>query len=92
MSEVHEFELTDLRGARIRQTLKWVFSGPERLRPGKTRQALTEQAALEFATLAQRLRDRGHDPDKRSQLGAHYTDRDKIMLIVDPVITRPCLP
>jgi MmeI, N-terminal domain/MmeI, helicase spacer domain len=29
------------------------------------------------------LFERGLDPDKRSQLGAHYTDRDKIMLIVN---------
>jgi type II restriction/modification system DNA methylase subunit YeeA len=184
--------------------LKWVFSDPDRLKPGKTRQALTEEAAAEFAKLAQRLRDRGHlaetvahfinrlvfcmfaedvdllpnkmfkrmlehaatrpddfqalandlfkamqsggrvgfeqvawfngglfnddgalvldaediaitlkaarldwaevdpsilgtlferglDPDKRSQLGAHYTDREKIMMIVDPVIVRPWL-
>jgi hypothetical protein len=35
------------------------------------------------------LFERGLDPDKRSQLGAHYTDRDKIMLIVEPVIIRP---
>ena len=34
------------------------------------------------------LFERGLDPDKRSQLGAHYTDRDKIMLIVEPVIIR----
>ena len=202
VSEVHEFALDDLRDAAIRQKLKWVFSDPEKLKPGKTRQALTEQAAGEFAKLAQRLRDHGHkseavahfinrlvfcmfaedvdllpnkmfrrmlehalsrpnefqalasdlframkaggrigfehvawfngglfddddalpltkeeivltlsaanldwaeidpsifgtlferglDPDKRSQLGAHYTDRDKIMLIVEPVIIRP---
>ena len=37
------------------------------------------------------LFERGLDPDKRSQLGAHYTDRDKIMQIVDPVIVRPWL-
>jgi type II restriction/modification system DNA methylase subunit YeeA len=35
------------------------------------------------------LFERGLDPDKRSQLGAHYTDRDKIMQIVRPVITGP---
>ena len=204
VSEVHEFTLDDLREATIRQKLKWVLSDPDRLKPGKTRQALTEQAAAEFAKLAQRLRERGHpaenvahfinrlvfcmfaedvdllpnkmfkrmlehtlaqpdefqmmssdlframkaggrigfehvawfngglfnddaalpldkddivltlraagldwaeidpsilgtlferglDPDKRSQLGAHYTDRDKIMLIVAPVILRPWL-
>ena len=37
------------------------------------------------------LFERGLDPDKRSQLGAHYTDHDKIMLIVEPVVIRPWL-
>ena len=37
------------------------------------------------------LFERGLDPDKRSQLGAHYTDADKIMRIVRPVIVRPWL-
>ena len=37
------------------------------------------------------LFERGLDPRKRAQLGAHYTDRDKIMLIVEPVIVRPWL-
>ena len=37
------------------------------------------------------LFERGLDPGKRSQLGAHYTDRDKIMQIIEPVITRPLL-
>ena len=71
VSEIHEFDLTDLRDARVRQKLKWVFSEPERLRPGKTRQGLTEQAAKEFALLAQRLRDRGHDPE----VVAHFVNR-----------------
>lgn len=35
------------------------------------------------------LFERGLDPSKRSQLGAHYTDRDKIMMIVNPVIVEP---
>ena len=35
------------------------------------------------------LFERGLDPDKRSQLGAHYTDRDKIIRVIEPVITRP---
>ena len=35
------------------------------------------------------LFERGLDPDKRSQLGAHYTDRAKIDLIVNPVIVAP---
>ena len=204
ISEVQEFGVDDLRDAAIRQKLKWVLSDPDRLKPGKTREALTEEAAAEFAALAQRLRERGHlaakvahfinrlvfcmfaedvdllpnkmfrrmlehvvtrpaefvelagdlfkamvqggrvgfervdwfngglfdsdealplvaddiklvlrvagldwsnvdpsilgtlferglDPDKRSQLGAHYTDRAKIMQIIEPVLVRPLL-
>ena len=204
MSETHEFTLDDLADAAIRDRLKWAFSDPERLRPGESRQTLTERAARRFAALAQALRERGHephtvahfvnrlvfcmfaedvgllpnamftrmleeahkrpgefakmapvlfgamatgglvgfesvawfngglfnddtalplekadietvlraaaldwseidpsilgtlferglDPDKRAQLGAHYTDRDKIMLIVEPVVIRPWL-
>jgi type II restriction/modification system DNA methylase subunit YeeA len=204
VSHTYEIALDDLPDPRKLRWLKWAFIDPEQLKPGLTRQTLTEQAAAEFARLAQRLRDRGHpsqavahfinrlvfcmfaedvdllpgkmfgrmlesaasspsefealasslfaamreggrigfervdwfngglfdddralpltgeeirlmreaaardwaeidpsifgtlferglDPDKRSQLGAHYTDRDKIMLIVEPVITRPWL-
>ena len=204
VSATHEFTLDDLADGATRDRLKWAMSDPERLRPGETRQAVTERAAATFAELAQGLRDRGHDaqavahfvnrlvfcmfaedvgllpddmftrmlertrgdpgkfadyasrlfgamatggdvgfepvsrfnsglfdddaalpldresiqtalkaaaldwseidpsilgtlfergldPDKRSQLGAHYTDRDKIMRIVDPVIVRPLL-
>lgn len=38
-----------------------------------------------FGTLFERFLD----PDKRAQIGAHYTDPDKIMLIVEPVVIRP---
>jgi type II restriction/modification system DNA methylase subunit YeeA len=38
-----------------------------------------------FGTLFERFLD----PDKRAQIGAHYTDPAKIMMIVDPVILRP---
>lgn len=34
---------------------------------------------------------RGLDPSKREELGAEYTDRDKIMTIIRPVITEPLL-
>lgn len=38
-----------------------------------------------FGTLFERFLD----PEKRGQIGAHYTDPDKIMMIVEPVILRP---
>jgi len=37
------------------------------------------------------LFERGLDPDKRSQLGAHYTDPVSIMRIVQPVVIDPLL-
>ena len=37
------------------------------------------------------LFERGLDPDKRSQLGAHYTDQDKILRIIEPTVVRPLL-
>lgn len=40
-----------------------------------------------FGTLFERFLD----PDKRAQIGAHYTDREKIIRIVEPVIFRPLL-
>ncbi|MBZ9766559.1 class I SAM-dependent DNA methyltransferase [Mesorhizobium sp. CA6] len=38
-----------------------------------------------FGTLFERFLD----PEKRSQIGAHYTDPEKIMRLVEPVILRP---
>jgi hypothetical protein len=35
------------------------------------------------------LFERGLDPSKRSQIGAHYTSREDILLIVEPVLMRP---
>jgi type II restriction/modification system DNA methylase subunit YeeA len=202
--KTYTIKLDDLTDATHRDTLRHAFTDPERLKPEKTRQLLTEEAAEQFAKIAQRLRDRkydaeevahfvnrlvfcmfaedvellpnkmfermlrhceqkpadfeqharmlfgamkaggmvgfekvdwfngglfdsdhafpllkpdiedllkaakldwsdvdpsilgtlferGLDPDKRSQLGAHYTDREKIMMIVNPVIVEPLL-
>ena len=35
------------------------------------------------------LFERGLDPAKRGQLGAHYTDHEKIMMVVEPVVMAP---
>ena len=35
------------------------------------------------------LFERSLNPDKRTQLGAHYTSREDILLIVEPVLMRP---
>lgn len=61
VQEVHEFTLEDLLDGQSREKLKRAFTDPEDFKPTKTRQALTEETAREFAGLAQRLRDRGHE-------------------------------
>ncbi len=53
------------------------------LEVSKLNWALIEPAI--FGTLF----ERGMDPDQRAQLGAHYTDRDAIWGLVEPVILRP---
>ena len=71
VSETHEFTLDDLADAATRNMLKWAMSEPERLRPGETRQTVTERAATTFAALAQALRERGHE----SHVVAHFVNR-----------------
>ena len=57
VSVTHEIGLDDLTDADARDKLKRAMSEPERLRPGQSRQALTERAAAAFASLAQSLRN-----------------------------------
>ena len=91
VSAVHEFGLEELADAAVRDRLKWAMSDPERLRPGESRQALTERAATAFAALAQSLRARGHDP----QEVAHFVNRlvfcmfaEDVGLLPDEMFTR----
>ncbi|MCY4437642.1 MAG: N-6 DNA methylase [Chloroflexi bacterium] len=81
VSRTYEFGLDDLADAATRDKLKWVFSDPERLRPGETRQALTEKAAQSFAAVAQALRERGHDP----RAVAHFVNRLVFCMFADDV-------
>ena len=85
VSERHEVLLSDLADPAKRTLLKAVLADPERLRPGKTREALTAQAAAEFAELARRLRDRGHD----AQAVAHFVNRLVFCLFADDVDLLP---
>jgi hypothetical protein len=62
------------------------LTGPEittLLEVSKLNWALIEPAI--FGTLF----ERGLDPEQRAQLGAHYTDREAIWGLVEPVILRP---
>lgn len=71
VQEKHEFVLDDLVDAAVRDRLRAAFLDPEVFRPKKSRQELTEETAAEFAGLAQRLRDRGHEPHDV----AHFVNR-----------------
>ena len=91
VSATHEFALDDLSKAAVRDKLKWAMSDPERLRPGESRQVLTERAATTFASLAQSLRDSGHEP----QTVAHFVNRlvfcmfaEDVDLLPDNMFTR----
>jgi hypothetical protein len=54
---------------------------------------LRAAAALDWATVEPAifgtLFERSFDPGKRAQLGAHYTSKDDILLIVEPVVMAP---
>lgn len=64
VQETHEIALEDLTDGAVRDRLKAAFLDPEQFKPAQSRQDLTEETAREFAGIAQRLRDRGHEPHR----------------------------
>jgi len=87
VQHVYDLTLDDLHEPDKCQILKWVFSDPERLKPGKTRQLLTEEAAEQFAKLAQRLRVRGYE----SHAVAHFINRLVFCMFAEDVGLLPNL-
>ncbi|MBK1720397.1 class I SAM-dependent DNA methyltransferase [Thiocystis violacea] len=83
--EVHILTLEDLRDPAKRRLLKWAFSDPERLRPGRTTAHLTETAAGRFGDLAQRWRERGHDPFQV----AHFSQQILFCLFAEDIDLLP---
>lgn len=71
VSERHELAIDDLTDPNKREMLRWVFIDPERLKPKKTIDALTRDAADKFASLAIRLRERGFEAHQV----AHFVNR-----------------
>jgi hypothetical protein len=71
VQEIHTFALEDLELPAARQKLLWLFTEPERFRPGVTRRMVTEQAAQTFAGVAQTLRNAGHE----SHSVAHFVNK-----------------
>ncbi len=85
VQKVHSIALEDLIDGTKRDLLRHAFVEPERLKPAKTRQMLTEEAAKKFATLAQRLRLRGHD----SEQVAHFVNRLVFCMFAEDVDLLP---
>jgi len=89
--ETHTILLEEIGTPENLQKLHWLFTDPERLRPGQTRDAVTEGVAKAFAGIAQCLRDDGHDP----HTVAHFVNRllfcmfaEDIELLPDKLFTR----
>ena len=90
---VHAFNLADLAAPVATDAstlppldvLRAVFTEPERLRPERTAEYVTEQAAAEFATLAESLRQRGVDPER----AAHFLMRLLFCLFAEDIELLP---
>lgn len=85
VQDIHTIHLDDLTDAATRDLLRNAFVDPEKLKPTKTRQLVTEQAAQNFANMAQRLRDRGHAP----QEVAHFVNRLVFCMFAEDVDLLP---
>jgi hypothetical protein len=66
--EVTVIRLEELIDEDKRQTLRWIFTDPEKLRPRKSTAAITLEAAGHFAEVAESMRSRGLDGQK----AAHF--------------------
>ena len=83
VQENHVLTLEDLADPRLVQKLRWAFSETdvEQLKPGRSRNDMTEDVAREFVHLAQSLRDRGHAPEKV----AHFVNRMVFCMFAEDV-------
>lgn len=81
VSAAHEIPLEKLGEPRSLEILRAVFFDPEKLRPGKTSVAITQEAAEQFAAMAEAMRKRGLD----SAEVAHFLDRVVFCLFAEDI-------
>ena len=81
VSAAHEIPLERLGDPRSLEILRAVFFDPEKLRPGKTSVAITQEAAEQFADMAESMRKRGLD----SAEVAHFLDRVVFCLFAEDI-------
>ena len=68
---IHTIAIEDLEKTDVRQKLVWLFTDPEKFKPGITREMVTARAAESFASLAQRLHGQGY----ASRRVAHFINK-----------------
>lgn len=85
VSETHVFEIDDLLLPDKREKLWNCFEHPEKLKPSKSTQALTDEAAKTFAELAFQMRGRGHAPEAV----AHFINRVAFCMFAEDVDLLP---
>jgi len=81
VSATYDIALDQLGESRNLEILRAVFFDPEKLRPGKTSEAITQDAAQQFAGIAESMRKRGLD----SALVAHFLDRVVFCLFAEDI-------
>ncbi len=81
VSAIHEITLDRLGESRSLEILRAVFFEPEKLRPGKTSQAVTQDAAERFAGIAESMRAHGLDSGRV----AHFLDRIVFCLFAEDI-------
>ena len=80
-TKIYELTLLGLEKPENLEIIKAVFHHPETLKPGVSREAITQQAAARLAEAAQRLRDRGFAPHKV----ARFLDRIVFCLFAEDI-------
>lgn len=87
----HEIPLAQLGEPRSLEILRAVFFEPDLLRPGRTSEAITQEAAEQFADIAEAMRRRGLEPAPV----AHFLNRlvfclfaEDIGLLPEQIFTR----
>lgn len=83
--EVHAFALEELADEGKLTLLRRVFTDPESFKPTETVAAITEKIAAKIGTIAQALRDRGHDPHQ----AAHFLMKVMFCLFAEDVELLP---
>jgi len=77
----HEFRLEQMAEPRNLEILRAVFFDPDKLKPGRTSTAITQEAAERFAGIAESMRRRGLDSAKV----AHFLDRIVFCLFAEDI-------